>query len=564
MHAPNASSTTAPTSTSAPVAIRWTSTRGRRGTGAAGRPQHLGAARPPRRWGSRARAGRRRASPCAAAPARAPSPRPGTRSRARPLRRRRRASRRPAPRAAAPRTARGAPRARASSSGPDRPRTSRSAFPRFGCGGRSRDAPRAHTLELDQRADRPRRRAVSLEERQAGASDEPLARRRRTRAGPSRPTRTRPRSPCGAGARSRRIGSAHTSSPSSRGGNASNATRPDRGSCGERLERRAEHVGLHRCLPRDVQRVVLRRVVGQRLPELPLRRSSRTPGSDSPCDAGRLGEQGARARRTAAPPRRPSVRIFVPNDKSTAASNIVTGSSTRIAPRPRSHASRSAVFPASAPVCATIDRRAASLRPSGAHTRTGLRAARSASSPRPMPSTSRIVSMYVHTTFVCGSAAAHANMSPESEHRLVPDPEDEPQAGAAVRCELVQRPRDGPRLRDHADRAGDRLGRRRRPVRRHALDVVHEPLDVRAEHGQRDDAARSARSSACSARPSSPASANPDDTTMTDRTPARAALVDHPHGDARRNDDHREVDAARQLADRRAGTAVPTPRRTSG
>ncbi len=77
----------------------------------------------------------------------------------------------------------------------------------------------------------------------------------------------------------------------------------------------------------------------------------------------------------------------------TAASNIVTGSSTRTAPRPSSQASRSAVFPASAPVCATIARRTASERPCGAQIRTGLRAARSASSPRPIPSTSRIVSM---------------------------------------------------------------------------------------------------------------------------------------------------------------------------
>jgi len=50
------------------------------------------------------------------------------------------------------------------------------------------------------------------------------------------------------------------------------------------------------------------------------------------------------------------------------------------------------VLPASAPVCAMIERSAASDRPSGAQITTGLRAASSASSPRPIPSTSRIVS----------------------------------------------------------------------------------------------------------------------------------------------------------------------------
>ena len=39
-----------------------------------------------------------------------------------------------------------------------------------------------------------------------------------------------------------------------------------------------------------------------------------------------------------------------------------------------------------------------------------------------MPSTSRIVSMYVHTTFVCGSAAAHVNMSPRPSTASLPTP----------------------------------------------------------------------------------------------------------------------------------------------
>jgi len=80
------------------------------------------------------------------------------------------------------------------------------------------------------------------------------------------------------------------------------------------------------------------------------------------------------------------------------------------------------VLPASAPVCATIERRAASLRPSGAHTRIGFRAFRSASSPRSIPSTSRIVSTYVVTSFVCGSSAAHANMSPSPITASFPTP----------------------------------------------------------------------------------------------------------------------------------------------
>ena len=78
--APNASSTTAPTSTSAPVAISWTSTRGDAAPARARRLQDLGG-RDLHVGGVRAgRAGPRRASPCAAAPARAPSRPPGTRS----------------------------------------------------------------------------------------------------------------------------------------------------------------------------------------------------------------------------------------------------------------------------------------------------------------------------------------------------------------------------------------------------------------------------------------------------------------------------------------------------
>ena len=185
-----------------------------------------------------------------------------------------------------------------------------------------------------------------------------------------------------------------------------------------------------------------------------------------------------------------------------------------------------------------------------------MRAARSASSPRPMPSTSRIVSMYVHTTFVCGSAAAHANMSPRPSTASLPTPRISRKPGAAVRSELVHRPRHGPRLRDHADRAGDRLRRGRRAVRRHPLHVVHEPLDVRAQHRQPVTQRRLAQlrlqRPPCVARLREPGRHDHD------RTHARrAALVDHPHRDARGNDDHRQVDPARQLAD--GGTARPAP-----
>ena len=118
------------------------------------------------------------------------------------------------------------------------------------------------------------------------------------------------------------------------------------------------------------------------------------------------------------------------------------------------------------------------------------------------------------------------------------------------------RPRHRPRLRDDADRTGDRFRRRRRAVRGHALDVVHEPLDVRTEHGQPVTQGRLAQLRL--QRPPHVARLREPGRHDHDGPDAgRAALVDHPHRDARRDDDHRQIDAARQLAHR--GTARPPP-----
>ena len=146
---------------------------------------------------------------------------------------------------------------------------------------------------------------------------------------------------------------------------------PDARVLRQRRERADEHVGLDRGLARHVERVVLRRERGQRLAQGLLRRAPRTPAA-----AGRP-TPAASANSVHAPPdcsaaATPSVRSFFTCDSSSAVSNIVTGSSTSTTPWPRSHASRSPVLPASAPVCAMIDRSAASDRPSGRADHDGL------------------------------------------------------------------------------------------------------------------------------------------------------------------------------------------------
>ena len=389
MHAPNASSTTAPTSTSVPVAIAWTSTRAdaapaRRAacrTSAAATSTSVGFARPRRTPPSFALCGSSGASAFTA------TGNPMVRAAfGRRARRRDRALLRTsnAVELEQPRALRLVERTGLAAEETKRARAVRM---RRQIGHR----PGARALQVDQRADRAGPRAVSLQERQPRAGDESLARcavsqrahgDRREHdpglpaqagarcAGPAPPTRPRP--PREAGTRrtprTRRPGRAPT-------------RRARRRTCPSRRR------------PARSRRAGCSATRSAAAPSAAFASSPpRTPGSSRPF------APAASANRVHAPPdcsaaATPFVRIRVPNESSTAASNIVTGSSTRIAPRPRSQASRSAVLPASAPVCATIDRRAASLRPSGAQTRTGLRAARSASSPRPIPSTSRIVSM---------------------------------------------------------------------------------------------------------------------------------------------------------------------------
>ena len=189
----------------------------------------------------------------------------------------------------------------------------------------------------------------------------------------------------------RSSGSAHTPSDSTRGGNASNATNPMAGSSA-RASSAPQNISVSTAACPVTSSGLFCEAKSGRIRRSRAFVDGASSGSGSPCPP------AASANSVHAPPdcraaATPSVRSLRWYVNSTPASNIVTGSSTRTAPCPRSQASRSVVSPASAPVCATIARRTASERPAGAHTMTGLRAACSASSPRPMPSTSRSVSM---------------------------------------------------------------------------------------------------------------------------------------------------------------------------
>ena len=185
-------------------------------------------------------------------------------------------------------------------------------------------------------------------------------------------------------------GSAHTSSDSSRGGNASKATSPIRGSPAS-ASSAATYISVSTAAwPVTSSGLFCPAKAG---------RAARSRRLVAPVNSGssRPASAAASANSVQAPPdcraaATPGARSARWDESSTIASNISTGSAISVAPCARSHASRSAASPASAPVWATIERCAASLVPAGAHSRTGLPATRSASSPRPMPSMSRIVS----------------------------------------------------------------------------------------------------------------------------------------------------------------------------
>ncbi len=187
-----------------------------------------------------------------------------------------------------------------------------------------------------------------------------------------------------------RTGSAHTPSDSSRGGNASKATSPTRGSPAN-ASSAATYISVSTAAWPVTSSGLFCPAKAGRAARRRRRVAAASSGSSRPASA------AASANNVHAPPdcraaATPDARSVRWDESSTAASNISTGSAISVTPCARSHASRSAASPASAPVWATIERCAASLRPAGAHIRTGLSAARSASSPRPMPSTSRIVS----------------------------------------------------------------------------------------------------------------------------------------------------------------------------
>ncbi len=144
----------------------------------------------------------------------------------------------------------------------------------------------------------------------------------------------------------------------------------------------------------------------------------------------------------------------------------------------------------------------------------------------------------------------------QPDHRLVADAEDDPEAGPAVGRHLVHRPCDRSALRDHADGTGHRLGGRRRAVRRDALDVVDEPLDVGPQHGklvrERGLAQPRLELPALLARLREPARDDHDAAHA-----GRAALVDHAHGDSGRDDHDGEVHALRELQRRRQARPPP-------
>ena len=103
-----------------------------------------------------------------------------------------------------------------------------------------------------------------------------------------------------------------------------------------------EQIGLDRGLPGHVERVVLPCEAGSAVAaDASCGRELREP---QPCVPRRLGEQRARPARLqgGGDAGAPSLRGW---ERSTAASNISTGSATRMTPRPRSHASRIAVSP---------------------------------------------------------------------------------------------------------------------------------------------------------------------------------------------------------------------------
>ena len=186
-------------------------------------------------------------------------------------------------------------------------------------------------------------------------------------------------------------GSAHGVSPGSRGGNASNATSPTLGSLASADNASTNMSVSTAAWPVTSSGLFCDAYDGKA-------RFSAVFVARVYSGKGRSAAPAASANSVHAPPdcsaaATPSVRSFFVCDSSTAASNIETGSSTSTTPCPRSHASRRPVLPASAPVCAMIERNAASDFPSGAQISTGFRAASNASSPAPIPSTSRIVSM---------------------------------------------------------------------------------------------------------------------------------------------------------------------------
>jgi hypothetical protein len=130
----------------------------------------------------------------------------------------------------------------------------------------------------------------------------------------------------------------------------------------------------------------------------------------------------------------------------------------------------------------------------------------------------------------------------EPEHGLVAHAEDDPKADGPIGGELVHRPGDRPGLADHGDAARDRLGRRRGAVRRHPVDVVHEPLDVGAEDGQAVAQGRLAEPLLQRATLGSGLGEAARD--HHDAADARVgAVVDESNDDPRRDDEHEEVDA---------------------
>ena len=403
-----------------------------------------------------------------------------------------------------------------------------SAGARFACGATVRRRAAAGALRVDERPDRARGRAMPLQERAARPTPgEGLRLGVVRRAGSSTPTRRPPRGPLEVHHR-REDGVRPRASPRQTRWERVEGDQTDRRIARERREAHRRTCRSRR--PPDRSRRAgcsATRTTGAR-GGARVRRAPRTPGGCSPA------APAASANSVHAPPdwKRardpvgPELPVVREQDRGLEHRHGVVHQDDPVTLQPARRATRCS---RRAPPCARRSR--AGPPRSGPAARRSAPASRGServeAAPDPRHVAHRLRRRTV-TTFVCGSSAAHGEEVAETEHRLVADAQDDPQADAAVRRHLVHRPRHGSRLRDHADRSGDGIGRRR-SSRTAPRGRRSSRTPRRWDRAPAGDGGAPPRAAGPAARgPSSPASANPDETTITDRTPCARAVVDHP------------------------------------